>query len=703
METRNEKVVMEARLGEVIRSLQDYLGAEASADGLATALQGAQEWMEEDYGRKEAAVWANGFTIDPGKVASDLNLFKASGRDLARMTKRRLMGRAQDRLNVDRIASLQADNPERDRLRELAEGLRIHTSEGFVPNGTQPCAEIRSVVVETGGAVEKMMDALHQQGLVFFLPLGVVSEIKGVHWTEASWAKKSGKAKGRPIMDASNSSIPGGSVLNSSEVREEAKRLFGPIENPTPEQMVRMVLDFFDAERAKDPSVVWEDLVLTKEDLKGAFTLLDVHPESARLLAMRLPGEVAVVFTCGLFGWTGTPFAFNVVTRALQFELDETLRGRVLIYCDDVCGVTLRKYAMDDKRLTRQSIRSLLGPDAVEEDKYRMDRRVEWIGYDVDLDARLFTLTERNFRKTLWRFCQGDVDGMVQVRHAQALASLADRYSCVFQGMRPFAADISSAIWRRKGGGAPPGATPNRSFLWTSEARRAIRFWRAMLCMGQVHPEDFTRTLESFRQGQARLTVEFDGSIYGGGILLYLDGAHEAMGGGRASYDTLGLTTKTTPSAYQNLTELITEILGVVVMRLLGLREVEVAMRGDSVVALAWFREGRIPPTSHGHNAHMLMGALAAAGAVRVVNTEHLPAKAAYVGGKSNEPCDILSRGGSFEDIGCHGDTFVDLDQHPWAQEVLYLCNPDTPIGRHEEFMGFWRRARQLAKELAPR
>ena len=179
---------------------------------------------------------------------------------------------------------------------------------------------------------------------------------------------------------------------------------------------------------------------------------------------------------------------------------------------------------------------------------------------------------------------------------------------------------------------------------------------------------------------------------------MFKDDSEEALGGGRASYLGLQLGSD---AAYQNLSELITEILGVVTLRVLGLPSREVGMRGDSMVALSWFREGRVPPTSHGHNAHMLMGALATAGVFRVVSTTHLPAKSQEPGGKSNDPCDRLSRGGTFEEIGYEGSSFLDLDGHPWTQEALSLCDPRRVLERHEDFVDFWKRATGLAQALS--
>ena len=687
-------------LEDTVAGVACFLDSPADEVRLRETLVHARSWEEAHYGRDAAKEWAGGFRISEEKVRDDLARFKAAGRDLEKMARRRLSESSATRMNKQGVRRLSADNPEIEKLLVLTEGVEIITPKGFVPNGKMEAPTLRRAYLETGGAVDKMLDEIHDQGLSIYLPYYDAKLVNEVQFTDAGWAEKAEKKKGRPTMDCANSTVPGGWSLNSADVKEACKAKYGPIVNPTPEQLVVMILVFFEEEKAKDDTVVWEDLVLTKEDLKGAFTLLDIHPASVKSLAMLLSGGVVVLFLCGLFGWTGTPFAFNVVTRALQWELDKALRGRALTYCDDMLGVTLKKYLEADKADTRRIVRSLLGPDAIAEDKYSARRRSDWIGYDIDLDTLRFTLAGRNFRKALYRFCMLHVDEPHPVRHVEALASLADRYGCVFQMMRPFTADISACIWSKpSGGGAPPGANRNRSFYLSPAAKRAVRFWRAMLCMGKVSEEQFARSLSSFRPATARLTVEFDGSLKGGGILIFVGDSDSAVGGGRASYEKLGFGSD---PAFQNCAELITEILGIVVARILGYKDVEVVMRGDSLVALSWFREGRVPPTSHGHNAHMLMGAMAATGAVRVVGTTHLPAKPPNPGDKSNDPCDRLSRGGRFEDIGYGGESFRYLDDHPWAQEAIDLCDPRRMLDVHEDFVAFWARARQLAALVTP-
>jgi len=79
-----------------------------------------------------------------------------------------------------------------------------------------------------------------------------------------------------------------------------------------------------------------EQLVLYKMDIKGAFTLLFVKPESVRFLTFELTDNLTMFYTTGMLGWTGIPAAFDIVTRVLRKKLSNNLVGEVNIYADHI-------------------------------------------------------------------------------------------------------------------------------------------------------------------------------------------------------------------------------------------------------------------------------------------------------------------------------------------------------------------------------
>ena len=125
-----------------------------------------------------------------------------------------------------------------------------------------------------------------------------------------------------------------------------------------------------------------------KMDLKGAYTLLSFRPEDVGLFGMLLTDNLVYFQIAGIFGWAGTPAAFQVVTRAVQWELRHCLQSSTMMYVDDIIGIGMVTYIEDDLKLTQEVCTNLLGPNAVADEKTEVARRIDVIGYIVDLDTQ---------------------------------------------------------------------------------------------------------------------------------------------------------------------------------------------------------------------------------------------------------------------------------------------------------------------------
>eukprot|EP01035_Chromulina_nebulosa_P030897 gene30897-41117_t len=102
-------------------------------------------------------------------------------------------------------------------------------------------------------------------------------------------------------------------------------------------------------------------------DLANAFGLLNILPSSVHLVANELTDNITMLYIVGLFGWTGTPYAFDVVTRSIRWGVRRVIRGEADMYVDDLIGCSLSKDVADDIRVSASVIRSLCGPDLDEE------------------------------------------------------------------------------------------------------------------------------------------------------------------------------------------------------------------------------------------------------------------------------------------------------------------------------------------------
>ena len=85
------------------------------------------------------------------------------------------------------------------------------------------------------------------------------------------------------------------------------------------------------------------------------------------------------------------------------FELQSLLVGMILIYVD-LMGVYWKKDLQSELSKARLMCTSLLGPTAVSYTKTQSGRRLDIIGYLIDLDKGLVSIAKKNFLKALHGF-----------------------------------------------------------------------------------------------------------------------------------------------------------------------------------------------------------------------------------------------------------------------------------------------------------
>ena len=243
---------------------------------------------------------------------------------------------------------------------------------------------------------------------------------------------------------------------------------------------------------------------------------------------MLLTEDLVYFQLAGIFGWAGTPAAFQVGTRAIAWELRSKLHSRTLMYVDDILGVGFQDDIASDLATTTKICTDLLGSRAVADDKTEVSRRLDVKGYVVDLDSGLVLVSKKNFLTALHRFLSTDVKERVNLRTAQRLASWGTRYGKICRVMRPFGSALYRLTWGR--------TDPHALFPLSVEAVVAIQCWRAMLCLVRHREREFTRSIESFAPATPTLVAEFDSSLSGAGMIWYsrMGGAEVAVGVGAA-------------------------------------------------------------------------------------------------------------------------------------------------------------------------
>ena len=224
--------VDEVATKEIMATIESYFapGEKYLVAKLLETVRDAQEIADTNYGVDEAVEWAEGYEFPMEMLAKDLRSFEEANRDFELMVRTRLEALQSSRLNLERIAGLSVDNPERELLCDLAVGMRVPIPVGFTPNGTGVLTPLRTSYLMVHQAVNRMVGETVARGLGFLLPKDLAIEtIPRLHLCTAHWAQKRGKKSGRPIGDMT---YVDGTPLNTDETTKEAEEIYGPIRHP---------------------------------------------------------------------------------------------------------------------------------------------------------------------------------------------------------------------------------------------------------------------------------------------------------------------------------------------------------------------------------------------------------------------------------------------------------------------------------------
>ena len=153
-------------------------------------------------------------------------------------------------------------------------------------------------------------------------------------------------------------------------------------------------------------------------------------------------------------------------------------------------------------------------------------------------------------------------------------------------------------------------------------------------------------------------------------------------------------------SSYQNTSEYIGAVLGLIGLLKMNVRSVDIELRGDSIAALTWAKTERCRG-SLVTNASMVFTVLCIAFNLDVKVATH-------IAGKDNVVCDRLSRLGiSGQSVAsiiaecCLGDIKVlDLGQCESSQHLLSSCNPAISFLGESDFINYWSGVRRAINNI---
>ena len=525
-------------------------------------------------------------------------------------------------------------------------GVQIPVSPFFAENNS-PGVHLSERYMSAYPAVDFMWYKSYLDRKVLILELKD-AVANNCHFQDISWAVKKGSRQGRNTTNCSGVSsrfdcqVP----LNDKKfVRDTCIDLWGPIQHPSIIDIAHMVL------RA-EVKYGRENVCLWKQDIKGAFPQLPIRPEDAHLMASMLAIGLVLINFYGSFGLTVFPFAFEVVTRILRVLINFVIRGEAKIYCDDAIGASKIADREHDMNKSGEQMQ-ILGSQAEAMNKRfwtrstndlreDIERTLDVLGWEVNLSHRFIDIAKENRLKALYLFWTVDLEVSVPLETLEAMASLASRYSLIYQEL----SIIVGPLYRTQQpfGHRFKGAT--RSF--TPEAKVAVRVWRAYFLLAEIRSTQGRfrgRSLDTF----APLThsgweVEFDGCLKGIGARVFLTkniGENLAPG----CYRDDGLLTNfkiilpdgNPDTSYQNHMELLSLSMGLLSLASTGVHGVAVKIRGDSVSILSWALEGKFQ-SPFAISAALVFVAICRRFEFTIRETEFIPSEA-------NRICDARSRG----------------------------------------------------------
>jgi hypothetical protein len=238
-----------------------------------------------------------------------------------------------------------------------------------------------------------------------------------------------------------------------------------------------------------------------------------------------------------------------------------------------------------------------------------------------------------------------------------------------------------------------------RDIEFSTEAKTEIRMWRGWLYLLSVDTDAHARPFETFRTRDPSYIVTTDGSLGQVGIIIYklVDGGEACVGCSAVSIAGFGFNDD---SSYQNTCEYIGMVLGVLALIKLGVRGVDIVVRGDSTTALSWVDKQKVSGKAAMNAALVLVSLCIKFG----IEVNYL----VFLKGVENHKADRLSRliekGMPIEaamKINGHSDAeVVNLLADPASAMLVKMCNPGRGLDSEEEFKAVWTAVRNAIDAL---
>ena len=651
-------------------------------------LEYAFRTVDQEYGIREANLWADSFQFPPEVMWRDTIELGNCNWNLTELAKQKNGLLINDRFSRERLLTLWDKNdPDFPFLMDLAAGVPVWLDPDFIPTLNPP--PLSPAYCSVSSVINKLCFEQWVAGQAIILPLSVLTQWECTHTKRVSfsgkfgWVRKHGTPAGRPTNNYSYDNHKNG-LINTEEVKSVVKDFYGKIELAQLGELMEMVNEQVNIAHGN-----WSSISLWKMDLKGAFALLNFKPEDVGLLTMTLTGDLGFVSLVGNFGLSQYPFIFSVISRVLMRAIRKDISGDLRIFVDDLMGVCLLENQVSDMRIARSIVENLLGPYSVSEKKTFTGPILDWIGWEINLQMKTVTIADHNLYKTLYGFFNIQQDQQITVREIQRLASWAARYTLICRYMRPFTYYLFQSI---KGRTHSEAKIKIEGSLWM-----VVQLWQIFLILCKLKPVQYARSIRSFAYPQSPMIwLSYDASLTGVGFILRLNNPELSETPrediiAAVSYDT-SYNIISGDSSYQNTMEFIAVMLGMFYIAQLGYRNINVYIIGDNTSSLHWcsherFRGGR-------SNGSAIAFVILAASIGNEITAHH------YITSEDNHECDQLSRGIRPRSLGIPRDKCPQLHRDDLFVEFAQLLDPTHERIKPEELKSFWSAIQSIVQLL---
>jgi hypothetical protein len=656
--------------------------------GYSCLLTGNQAQVDFDHLKQHLEAIAARFMREPHEAAAQEASkefswpMEARTRDLAdlrscgsikKLIRQRQESVRHSRINGERVKHLFKDDPQLDRLYELAQvGVIIDTPEVFIPLTKPP--SMRPLQRKLINAFRMHALKKWRKGKILILPYAELDpttisslHFNCVHWTIKPETEDSpGNVLGRPLIDPSHGNI--NSFLNTPDAKNKAIARYNKCNDTDIRIMATKWLRY-----CEHYGYSWSECSLAKDDIAEAFTQLCFSPESAVLMCTSIDDEFFALDLNGNFGHTSLPMAFGFASQPHLTRVRSLVDAEVDKYVDDYMIFAHDSKIAHAQRTNQEGIKAYFGDAAIELEKsVPPTKTANIIGWFVNLSTGLIRPNDKGINKLLFVFLFVDERSPQPLKVFQLMSSLAERYSQGIRGMRAFVDPITNMTrnWSSR--------NPFTKRQADSNARFSIEIWRVVAILLWIDKDFFSVTIESFAWDHVfplNFIMKTDASPWKLAAALF------TLDGQLLAYTTLLLPFKDPDNKYQNVKEFFGGLLGCVLASVVlkPTSNIRVQWTGDNTSALTWAEKNKCSSKAAQY-ANIAYTWFQIYSHIQLHTTQHCA-------GVDMGDIDGLSR--DLPTPGLDPRLMIDLDSHATVQKLFQAIDPTTRrnlVDHHQAF-----------------